>query len=106
MLRGACGCCGGRTVGLKRLFESDVGGGGGGCCEAVVERDVGGGGLVVVGGWSQNNNSKRKTATSKITALLTRIIPSEQQWGNLSEHRLIGITDLRTLMVVCECPQP
>ena len=51
MLRGACGCCGGRTVGLKRLFESDVGGGGGGgCCEAVVESDVGGGGLVVVGG--------------------------------------------------------
>ena len=91
MLRGACGCGGGRTVGLKRLFESDVGGGGGG---------------VVVGGWSQNNNSKRKTATSKITALLTRIIPSEQRWGNLSEHRLSGITDLWTFMVFCEFPQP
>ena len=36
-------------MGLKRLFESDVGGGGGGCCEAVVESDVGGGGLLVVG---------------------------------------------------------
>ena len=47
LLRGACGCGGGRTVGRKRLFESDVGGG------------------VVVGGWSQNNNSKRKTAISK-----------------------------------------
>ena len=53
MLRGACGCGGGRTVGLKRLFESDVGGGGGGCCEAVVESEVGGGGLVVVGGRGQ-----------------------------------------------------
>ena len=50
-----CGCGGGKAVGLKRLFESDVGGGGG----------------VVVGGWSQNNDSKRKTATSKITARLT-----------------------------------
>ena len=89
MLRGACGG-GGRTVGLKRLFESDVGGGD----------------WVVVGGWSQNNNSKRKMATSKITALLTRIIPSEQRWGNLSEHRLIGITDLGTFMVFCEFPQP
>ena len=90
MLRGACGCGGGRTVGLKRLFESDVGGGGG----------------VVVGGWSQNNNSKRKTATSKITALLTRIIPSKQRWENLSEHRLSNITDLGTFMVFCEFPQP
>ena len=70
------------------------------------ESDVGGGGGVVVGGWSQNNDSKRKTATSKITALITRIIPFKQWWGNLSEHRLIGITDLGTFMVFCEFPQP
>ena len=115
-------------MGLKRLFESDVGGGGGGCCEAVVESDVGGGDLVGVGGggdrgccdggvvgvvvkvvvvWLvQNNDSKRKTLSQRITALLTRRIPSKQRWGNLSEHRLIGITDLRTFMVVCEFPQP
>ena len=61
---------------------------------------------VVVGGWSQNNNSKRKTATSKITALLTRIIPPKQRWENLSEHRLSNITDLGTFMVFCEFPQP
>ena len=72
MLRGTCGGGGGRTVGLKRLFESDVGGGD----------------WVVVGDWSQNNNSKRKTATSKITARLTRIIPSKQRWGNLSNTNL------------------
>ena len=86
----------------EAVVESDVGGGGG-CCEAVVGSDVGGGCRC---GWSQNNNSKRKTATSKITALLTQIIPSKQRWGNLSEHRLIGITDLGTFMVFCEFPQP
>ena len=66
-------------MGLKRLFESDVGGGGGGCCEAVVESDVGGGGgccEAVVGsdvggscrcGWwlVQNNDSKRKTLSQR-----------------------------------------
>ena len=94
MLRGACGGGGGggggRTVGLKQLFE----------------RDVGGGGWVVVGGWSHNNDSKRKTATSKITALLTRIIPPKQRWENLSEHRLSNITELGTFMVYCKFPQP
>ena len=40
----------------------------------------------------QNNVSKRKTANSKITAQLTRIIPSKQRWGNLSEHTLILLT--------------
>ena len=85
MLRGVCGCGGGKVVGLKRLFEGDVGG----------------------GGWLvQNNDSKRKMANSKITARLTRIIPFKQRWGNLSEHRLIGITDLGTFMVFCEFPQP
>ena len=54
----------------------------------------------------QNNDSKRKMATSKITARVTRIIPFKHRWGNLSEHRLIDITDLRTYMVVCEFPQP
>ena len=103
----------------------------GGCCEAVVESDVGGGELVVVGGggdrgcgdggvvsvvvkvvvvmvaWLvQNNDRKRKTLSQRITALLTRRIPSEQQWGNLSEHRLTGITDLGTFKVFCEFPQP
>ena len=60
------------------------------------------------GGWwlVQNNDSKRKMANSKITALITRIIPFKQRWGNLSEHRLIGITDLWTFMVFCEFPQP
>jgi len=77
----------------------------GGCCEAVVESDVGGGWRC---GWwlVQNNDSKRKMANSKITARLTRIIPFKQRWGNLSEHRLIGITDLGTFMVFCEFPQP
>ena len=115
------------------LFGSDVGGGGGGRHEAVVESDVGGGDLVVVGGggdrgcgdggvvgvvvmvvvamvvemWLvQNNDRKRKTLPQRITALLTRRIPSEQRWGNLSEHKLIGITDLRTFMVFCKFPQP
>ena len=32
---------------------------------------------------------KRKTLSQRITALLIRRIPSEQRWGNLSEHRLI-----------------
>ena len=54
----------------------------------------------------QNNDSKRKTANSKITARLTRIIPSTQRWGNLSEHTLIDIIDLGTFMVFCEFPQP
>ena len=64
---GGGGCC-------EAVVESDVGGGGG-CCEAVVESDVSGGWCC---GWwlVQNNDSKRKTANSKITALLTRIIPS------------------------------
>ena len=43
----------------------------------------------------QNNDSKRKMATSKITARLTRIIPFKHRWGNLSEHTLSDITDLR-----------
>ena len=110
------------------LFGSDVGGGCGGCCEAVVESDVGGGDLVVVGGggdhgcgylgamlvvvmvvemWLvQNNDRKRKTLPQRITARLTRRIPSEHRWGNLSEHKLSGITDLRTFMVFCKFPQP
>ena len=101
------------------LFGSDVGGGGGGRREAVVESDVddlvavGGGGdrgcgdgcvvgvvvmEMVVEMWLvQNNDRKRKTLPQRITALLTRIIPSEQRWGNLSEHKLSGITDLSNL---------
>ena len=63
--------------------------------------------VVVMVAWLvQNNDSKRKTLSQRITAPLTRRIPSKQRWGNLSEHRLIGITDLRTFMVVCEFPQP
>ena len=63
--------------------------------------------VVVMVAWLvQNNDSKRKTLSQRITALLTRRIPSEQRWGNLSKHRLIGITDLRTFMMVCEFPQP
>ena len=54
----------------------------------------------------QNNDSKRKMATSKITARMTRIIPFKHRWGNLSEHRLIDITDLGTFVVFCEFPQP
>ena len=85
MLRGACGCCDGGVVGV------------------VVKVVV----VKVVEMWLvQNNDSKRKTLSQRITALLTRIIPSKQRWGNLSEHRLIGITDLRTFMVFCEFPQP
>ena len=49
MLRGACGCGGGRMVGLKRFFESDVGGGGG----------------VVVGGWSKITIAKEKRLTQR-----------------------------------------
>ena len=73
---------------------------------------VGDGGVVgvvvqVVVVWLvQNNDSQRKALSQRITALITRIIPSEQRWGNLSEHRLIGITDLGTFMVFCEFPQP
>ena len=104
------------------LFGSNVGGGGGGGRrKAVVESDLGGGDLVVVGGggdrgcgsgylgamlvvvmvvemWLvQNNDSKRKTLPQRITARLTRRIPSEQRWRNLSEHKLSGITDLGPL---------
>ena len=60
------------------------------------------GDVVVEGRLVQNNDSKRKTATSKITARMTRIIPFKQRWGNLSEHRLSDITDLGTFMVFCE----
>ena len=78
----------------------------GGGSEAVVESDVGGGGGWRCGWWLvQNNDSKRIMANSKITARLTRIIPFKHRWGNLSEHRLINITDLRTYMVLCEFPQ-
>ena len=63
--------------------------------------------VMVVEMWLvQNNDRKRKTLPQRITARLTRRIPSEQRWGNLSEHKLSGITDLRTFMVFCEFPQP
>ena len=45
----------------------------GACVKAVVEKVVAV--VVVIGGWPQNNDSKRIMANSKITALLTRIIP-------------------------------
>ena len=35
----------------------------------------------------------------------SRIIPFNNG-GDLSEHRLTGITELGTLMVICEFPQP
>ena len=77
--------------------------GGGGCCEVVVEKRLLRAMLVVevvvVKRLIQNNDSIRKMADSKITARLTRIIPFKHRWGNLSEHRLIGITDLGTFMV-------
>ena len=85
------------------VVESDVGGGDGGVVGVVVKLVV----VMVVEMWSvQNNDRKRKTLSQRITALLTRRIPSEQWWGNLSEHKLTGITDLRTFVVVCEFPQP
>ena len=85
MLRGACGCCDGGVVGV------------------VVKVVV----VMVVETWLvQNNDSKRKTLSQRITALLTQRIPSEQRWGNLSDKRLTGITDLGTFMVFCEFPQP
>ena len=65
--------------------------------------DVGGGGGDVVG---PKNHRKRKTRPQRITARLTRRIPSEHWWGNLSEHKLSGITDLGTFMVFCEFTQP
>ena len=88
-MRGGCGWGGGKAVGLKRLLRAKL---------VVV--------VVVVKRLIQNNDSKRKMANSKITARSTRIIPFKRWWGNLSEHRLIGITDLGTFMVFCEFPQP
>ena len=49
--------------------------------------------------------AKEKRLSQRITALLTRIIPSEQRWG-LTEQILTGITELGTLMVYCKFPQP
>ena len=89
MLRGGCGWGDGKAVGLKRLLRAML---------MVV--------VVVMKRLIQNNDSKRKTANSKITARMTRIIPFKQRWGNLSEHRLSDITDLGTFMVFCEFPQP
>ena len=63
--------------------------------------------VMVVEMWLvQNNDRERKTLPQRITARLTRRIPSKQRWGNLSEHKLSGITDLRTFMMFCEFPQP
>ena len=61
--------------------------------------------VMVVEMWLvQNNDRKRKTLSQRITALLTRRIPSKQRWGNLSEYKLCGITDLRSFMVFCKFP--
>ena len=68
--------------------------------------DVGGGDLVVEGWLVQNNDRKRKTAISKGRSPVNTIIPFKQRCGNLSAHKLTGITDLRTLMVYCKFPQP
>ena len=71
------------------LFGSEVG-----CCNGV--------GIWLV----QNNDRERKTLPQRVAARLTRRIPSKQRWGNLSEHKLSGITDLRSFMVFCKFPQP
>ena len=47
----------------------------------------------------QNNDSNRKTYLKESQPDESRRIPSKQRWGNLSEHRLTGITDLGTFMM-------
>ena len=44
-------------------------------------------------GWSKITIAKEKYYL-KDHSPVTRIIPSRPRWGNLSEHRLIDITDL------------
>ena len=56
-------------------------------------------------GWSKIMIEKRKTAISKRRSPVNTRIPSKQRWGNLTAHKLTGITDLRTFMVYCEFPQ-
>ena len=91
-------CGGGRTVGLKRLVV--------GCMLGVAVWMVW---LLRCGcgdvGCSKITTGKEKRLSQRITALLTRRIPSEQWWG-LTAHKLTGITDLRTFMVSCKFPQP
>ena len=67
----------------------------------VVEKVVGGWRC----GWSKITIEKEKRLPQR-SHPVTRIIPFKHRWGNLSEHRLIDITDLRTYMVLCEFPQP
>ena len=56
--------------------------------------------VMVVEMWLfQNNDRKRKTYLKESQPDDSRRIPSKQRWGNLSEHRLTGITDLGTFMM-------
>ena len=79
--------------------------GGDGCLSAGVCGVLG---VAVVVGWAevQNNDRERKTAISKGRSLVNTRIPFKQRWGNLSAHKLTGITDLRTFLVLCKFPQP
>ena len=100
-------CCGGLVVGRRRLrmgVRRCLRGG-------VVEVKVVAvwcsclGALLVVaiwllgGDWSKIMIEKRKMANSKRRSPVTRRIPSEQRWGNLTTHILIDISNLRTFMV-------
>ena len=64
-------------------------------------------GVAVVVGWAevQNNDRQRKTAISKGRSPVNTRIPF-YNGGDLSEHRLTGITELGTFLVLCKFPQP
>ena len=68
--------------------------------------DVGGGDLVV-GGWlDQNNDRKKKNGYLKALQPVESHEFPLNNGGELSAHKLTGITDLRTFLVLCKFPQP
>ena len=68
------------------------------CCSVV-------GGACCLRGGSKQRQVKKNGYLKESQPDESRIIPFNNG-GDLSEHRLTGITELGTLMVVCEFPQP
>ena len=84
---------------VEKVVGGWRGGEGGWCCGE-------GGWWLALCGWCKITIAKEKHYL-KDHSRVTRIIPFTHRWGNLSEHRLIDITDLgESFMVFCEFPQP
>ena len=56
-------------------------------------------------GWSKITIAKEKRLSQRVAARRTHEF-SLNNGGELTEHKLTGITDLRTFMVYCKFPQP